>query len=76
MVDRINPIIPRNPDVFPVPPVGLPRIDPQERERRRREREEAHEEELREQQQARARQRREERQRPGPDSGGSLDVTA
>lgn len=68
MVDRINPIIPRNPDVFPVPPVALPKIDPQERDQRRREREE----ELREQLEERGRRQR----RPRPEGGGTLDVTA
>jgi hypothetical protein len=39
MTEPIIPITPTNPNIFPVPPVGLPRIDPQEREQRRRERE-------------------------------------
>lgn len=69
MVDRINPIIPGNPDIFPVERVGLPKIDPQEREQRRREREE----ELREQE--RERTRRAPRP-PRPEGGGSIDVTA
>lgn len=76
MVDRINPIIPRNPDIFPVQPVGQPKIDPQERERRRREREEERAEEERRE---RERPRRAPEQRPRPprpDGGGSIDVTA
>ncbi|MDO8211387.1 hypothetical protein [Conexibacter sp. CPCC 206217] len=40
MTEPVNPIIPRNPNIFPVPPVLLPRVSPEEREQRRREREE------------------------------------
>ena len=72
MVDRVNPIVPGNPDLFPVPPVGHPRVDPEERERRRREREREREEALREQE--RARPRRGGRP-PGEEGGGQLDVT-
>jgi hypothetical protein len=39
MTEPIIPITPRNPDLFPVPAVRLPRIDPQERDQRRREQE-------------------------------------
>jgi hypothetical protein len=40
MTEPIIPIVPRNPNIFPVPHVELPRIDPEERDQRRREREE------------------------------------
>jgi hypothetical protein len=73
VVDRINPIIPGNPDIFPVERVGLPKIDPQEREQRRREREQEREEELREQERQRARRAP---RPPRPEGGGSIDVTA
>lgn len=39
MTEPIIPITPRNPNIFPVPAVRLPRIDPEEREQRRREHE-------------------------------------
>lgn len=65
MVDRINPIIPRNPDVFPVPAVGLPRIDEREREERRRAREEEEREREAERRRAGARTR--------PDDGSGED---
>ena len=75
MVDRINPIIPRNPDIFPVQRVGLPPVDPQERERRRREREQEQEEELRERERQPAPPRTPSRP-PRSEGGGSIDVTA
>ncbi len=39
MTEPIVKITPRNPNIFPVPAVRLPRIDPEEREQRRREHE-------------------------------------
>jgi len=39
MTEPIIKITPRNPDIFPVPSVRLPRIDPQGRDQRRREHE-------------------------------------
>ena len=40
MTEPINPVEVRNPNIFPVPRVELPRLGPEEREQRRREREE------------------------------------
>lgn len=77
MVDRINPIIPRNPDIFPVQPVALPRIDPQEREQRRREREEDEAEAQHEQERKAPRPRSAAPQsRPRREGGPTIDVLA
>jgi hypothetical protein len=77
MTEPIIPIVPRNPNIFPVAPVDLPRIDPEEREQRRREREE---EEAGARPPAERRQPRPQRARrpahQGDDGHPHVDVTA
>lgn len=74
MVDRINPILPRNPDIFPVAPTGLKRIEDQdqEREREERRREREREEQAREREARRAAVRR--GAAPGEDDDGRPHV--
>jgi hypothetical protein len=83
MTEPIIPIVPVNPDIFPVPPVRLPRIDQREHDERR------HEQEDDERERERARQRRREenggrlprqgkRPHPAPSDDGlpHIDTTA
>ncbi|HEY4280321.1 MAG TPA: hypothetical protein VGM91_19010 [Conexibacter sp.] len=78
MTEPIIPIIPHNPDIFPVPAVRMPRIDPREHDERRREQED--DERGREQahQRERARAQRARRTVPPPPDDGRphIDTTA
>lgn len=83
MTEPINPIVPRNPNIFPVPHVELPRIGEQDGEQRRREREEeeggvrAPEDRREPQEQPEPRpRRRQQPPRQGDDGRMHVDVTA
>lgn len=81
MPEPIIPITPRNPNIFPVAPVGLPRIEEQDQEQRRREREEEEgavraPEERRRPNPARGARRPQQPVHRGEDGRQHVDVTA